>query len=141
MRESLLPQLAGDIAAHLAVEEQLCDPIVRRVLQTDALARHAAAQHPIARSSLERVLEVRSNDEAFAIAIRELRAAVEMHAEEQEEWLFPRLEKALEPEVMRSLAYSMLRLYHTKVELGYVRAAARAPGAGEEQPGEPATPR
>ncbi len=131
-RQSLLPQLAGDLAAHIAVEEQLFYPAVSEALREDAWMAGGRARHEQARRSLERVLEVPVDGWEFAVAIGELRMVIELHAEEEEETLFPRLERALEPAALRELARAMMSLYHAKVEAGYAREIAmKARGAND----------
>ena len=66
--------------------------------------------------------------ESIASAIGELREAVELHAEEEEEGLFPRLEGALDAAELRKLALVMMHLYHAKVEAGYERPSAHGEG-------------
>lgn len=134
VRESLLPQLAGDLVAHLAVEEQLFYPAVCAALHEDAGERSDKSRHAEARLKLERVLAVSVEDDGFAEAMGALRDVVERHAEEEEEVLFPQLEGALDSGAMRELGLSMMSLYHAKVEAGYsapekrpvVRAAPEA---------------
>jgi iron-sulfur cluster repair protein YtfE (RIC family) len=59
----------------------------------------------------------------------ELRSVVELHAEEEEDILFPRLERALDAGAMHELGLSMMALYHAKIEAGYAREGARSPHA------------
>jgi hemerythrin superfamily protein len=121
MRESLLPQLAGDLVAHIAVEEQIFYPAASAALQEDGWVRSSRARHAQAMRLLDETLDAPVEGDAFARAIGELRSAVEVHAEEEEEGLFPRLEGALDPKAMRQLALAMMSLYHAKVEAGYAR--------------------
>jgi iron-sulfur cluster repair protein YtfE (RIC family) len=119
MRESLLPQLAGDLAAHLAMEEQVFFPAACEALHEQAWTTSGKSWHALARQSLERALDAPVDGEEFASAIRELRAAVELHAEEEEAVLFPRLERALDPGAMRQLGLSMMAHYDAKQETGF----------------------
>ena len=120
VRESLLPQLAGDLVAHLAVEEQLFYPAACAALNEDAVVRSDKSRHAEARIQLERVLSVSvEDDDGFAAAMGALRDVVERHAEEEEEVLFPQLEDAIDSGAMRELGLSMMSLYHSKVEAGY----------------------
>jgi hemerythrin-like domain-containing protein len=119
IRESLLPQLAGDLAAHIAVEEQVFYPAACAALHEDAWSRSTRSRHAQARLLLHRVLDAPVEGAEFERAIAGLRETVELHAEEEEELLFPRLEHALDAGAMRELALSMMALYHAKVEAGY----------------------
>jgi hypothetical protein len=127
IRESLLPQLAGDLVAHIAVEEQLFYPAVCIALHEDGWMRSGRTRHAQARQSLDRALDAPVDGEEFSRAIGELRAAVELHAEEEEEVLFPRLEGALDARAMRELGVSMMTLYHSKVEAGYAMEERSSP--------------
>jgi hypothetical protein len=123
IRESLMPQLAGDLAAHVAVEAQVLYPAACGALHEEALMRSSCSRHAQAMRSLEHTLRASPDDEEFTRAISELRNVVELHAEEQEEVLFPQLETSLGPSELRQLALAMLALYHAKVEAGYAREA------------------
>jgi hypothetical protein len=121
VRASLLPQLAGDLAAHIAVEEQLLYPAARDALRdADVLGGvdGGSALHARAIRALDRALDAAVDGEEFTSAIEELRATVAKHAREEER-IFRRLEGTLEPAAMRELGASMMSLYDTKVEAGY----------------------
>lgn len=119
IRRSLLPQLASDLNAHIAVEEQVLYPTVSEALNEESLIRSNRLRNAEAKQSLDRALHAPVDGEDFDRAIGELRCVLDLHAEEEEELLFPRLELALNAAEMRELALSMLSLYHAKVEAGY----------------------
>jgi hemerythrin superfamily protein len=127
IRESLLPQLAGDLAAHIAVEEQVFYPAAREVLHEEVWLRSGRDSHFQAMESLDRVLHADVEGQEFAQAMSALRDVVELHAEEQEELLFPRFDASLDAGRMRELTRSMLALYRAKVEAGYGGASASSP--------------
>jgi hemerythrin superfamily protein len=119
MRASLLPQLAGDLAAHIAMEEQLFYPAACEALHENAWLCECQARRAQAQQSLHRALESSPDGEEFGRAIGELRSLVARHAVEEEDRLFPRLEKALDGGAMRALGLSMAALYDAKVDAGY----------------------
>ncbi len=119
MRASLLPQLAGDLAAHIAMEEQLFYPAACQALNEEAWLQGCQARRAQAQRSLQRALEAPVDGEEFARAIGEIRRLVARHADEEEHQLFPRLEQALDTGAMRSLGHAMATLYEAKVEAGY----------------------
>lgn len=127
MRQSLLPQLAGDLVAHIAVEDQLFYPAACDALHEASWMRLGRSRHAQVRQSLDRTLEAPLEGEEFARAIADLRIVVELHAEEEEELLFPQLERALDADTMRELSFTMLTLYRAKVEAGYVGPLGAAP--------------
>jgi hypothetical protein len=121
IRASLLPQLAGDLVAHLAVEEEIFYPAACAALRENAWLGSSRVRQDKAMESLDRVLATALDGEEFGPAIGELRSVVELHAEEEEERLFPLLERVLDRDAMRELALAMMALYHAKVEAGYAR--------------------
>jgi hemerythrin-like domain-containing protein len=121
IRQSLLPQLAGDLVAHIAVDEQVFYPAACEAMHDDTWLPSSRTRLAQARRSLERALAVSVDCDEFGDAIGELRNAIELHAEEEEELLFPRIESLLSADHMRALALACLSLYHAKVEAGYAR--------------------
>ena len=134
MRESLLPQLAGDLAAQLAMEEQVFYPAACAALDEYAWLSKSRSWQAQARQSLDRALDAPVEGEEFARAIGELRAAVALHAEEDEAVLFPRLEGVLDPGAMRRLGLSMMALYDAKQETGYAVEDRYSPMPMRAQP-------
>jgi len=121
VRESLLPQLASDVIAHLAVEAQLFYPVIGEALGEGTWGVEGLVRHAQVIESLDLALEAPVDGARFEGAIAELRAALEMHAEEDEEGLFDRVERALDAGASRELARTMMALYHARVEAGYCR--------------------
>jgi hemerythrin-like domain-containing protein len=128
MRVSLLPQLAGDLAAHIAVEEQVFYPVACAALHDDDWLVTMRACRVQAERSLDRALLASPDGEEFARAIGELRGLVSKHVAEEEDVLFPRLEKALDAQAMRALGESIRTLYEREVESGYSSGSMRAAG-------------
>jgi hypothetical protein len=127
MRESLLPQLAGDLMAHLAVEDELFYPAILQLFGEVGWPGEdrMRQRHEHAAKSIEQALEATFEGAEFERAILDLRNVIELHAREQEETVFPRVESALDVEASRELARAMMSLYHSKVEAGYSRAPRR----------------
>jgi hypothetical protein len=121
VRESLLPQFAGDLVAHLAIEAQLFYPAIARLLRDQRLSGDHLVSHGRACRALDRALVFPVDGADFGRAIGDLRATIADHCAEAEQILFPRLEREMDAVAMRDLAYDMLALYHVKVEMGYAR--------------------
>ena len=120
MRACLLPQLAGDLAAHIAMEEQVFYPAACEALHEDAWMQAFKARRAQAQESLHRAREVPIEGEEFARIIGELRGLVACNASEEESRLFPLLERAMDGTAMRALGQAMADLYDAKVEAGYL---------------------
>ncbi len=135
VRQSLLPQLAGDLAAHIAIEAEVFYPAVCATLQDDSWLVSSRGRHGQVSQALDRVLDAAVDADEFARAMSDLRKMVDLHAEEEERLLFPLLEHALDPDSMRELSLAMLTMYHAKVEAGYAREPrARAPRTDVARP-------
>ena len=118
-RASLLPQLAGDLVAHMAVEEQVFYPAACAALHEEGWLGSCRNDRMVARQTLHRALGASPDGEEFRVAIGELRGLVSRHAHEEEDVLFPQLEKALDARAMRELGISMLAVYDVEVEAGF----------------------
>jgi hypothetical protein len=121
MRESLLPQLATDLAAHMAVESQVFYPAIGAALGEESWGIECGIRHAQVTVSLESALGATVDGVEFDRAIGELRAVLELHVAEDEEGLFARVERTLDAGASRELARTMMSLYHSKVEAGYSR--------------------
>jgi iron-sulfur cluster repair protein YtfE (RIC family) len=126
VRRSLLPQLASDLSAHIVVEERVFYPAVCAALREHNLwLAECQSRHRQARRSLDDAFGSPPESTAFEKAIAELRAVVELHAEVEEEMLFPLLERELGTHALRGLALSMMELYHAEVEAISARGCSR----------------
>jgi hemerythrin-like domain-containing protein len=116
VRRSLLPQLASDLAAHIVVEERLFYPAACAALREELWLSECRSRHLQAQRSLSDAFGSHPESTAFDRAIAELRTVVELHAEIEEELLFPVLEHVLGPNALRGLATAMMEVYHAEVE-------------------------
>jgi hypothetical protein len=139
IRKSLFLQLAGDLAAHIAVEEQLFYPWVARALRDEKSFRVARSRHALARQALERAASLEVDCDEFTCALTDLGKVLEVHGREQETALFPQLERSLPPSAMRDLALSMMRLYDVEVEIPYP-TSSRTPSLYPPPPPHEAAP-
>jgi hypothetical protein len=99
-REHLSSRLAEELIAHMAVEAAVFLPAVEQLLGEQPPDVHAAAL----RLELRRLLETDSADPSFPGRVEAARMRFEEHVREEEEVLFPWLERSLAPEQLDSLA-------------------------------------
>lgn len=129
IRSSLLRQLAGDLVAHIAIEEQVFYPAAFEALREGDVA--LPARHAQMMRALHRALDAPVKSEEFDRAITDLRESFELHVAEEEAVVFPRIDRTLDVANMRHLARAMMRVYEAKVEEGYDRAST-SPSAPNE---------
>ncbi len=101
----LLQELANDLAAHMAIEQEIFYPAVKEV---DAkLVLESYEEHALAEMGLKRLLACDPEDESFSARVTACKELIQHHVEEEEEDLFPAVEKALEDEDLEDLGKRM----------------------------------
>jgi hemerythrin superfamily protein len=125
IRESLLPQLAGDLAAHMRIEEELFYPALAR----HGVVMHGVEHHRLLRLYLQRAMEEDPRSQAADDRIAELRELLVSHIDEEERDLFPRAVTLLGADESRALAVRLMRMHSASIELGYRLTPAPAPAA------------
>nr|UXE45510.1 hypothetical protein Hi04_10k_c4996_00021 [uncultured bacterium] len=89
----LVRELANEVAAHMAIEQQIFYPTVREM--KPELVDESYEEHSIAELALKRLLRTSPGDPAFRPRIAVLEELIESHVEKEESELFPAVEKAL----------------------------------------------
>src|SRR5690606_29870141 len=88
LRTRITDKICKALRAHMAGEEEIFYPEAARVTGDDELVKRALQEHKAARGLMDR-LEAKSADDAHAELMRELRAEIEAHVDEEENELFP----------------------------------------------------
>jgi iron-sulfur cluster repair protein YtfE (RIC family) len=95
-RARAVAHLAEELIAHMAAEEAVFYPTVRRALGADgAIARRLRDEHLELRVQLRRVLETDVGHPSFRDRFHELRALFGQHVRAEEMHLFPSVEAAM----------------------------------------------
>jgi hemerythrin superfamily protein len=101
---NLVSRLAEELIAHLAAEEAVFYPAMRRVLddgpETSDRGRN---EHSLLRIELRRVLEASVTDPSFGERLASLHQLFELHACHEEGELFPRFAQAASPSQLQML--------------------------------------
>jgi iron-sulfur cluster repair protein YtfE (RIC family) len=113
----LLQELANDLAAHMAIEQEIFYPAVRR-LDEDLIAE-SFEEHAIAELALKRLLSVSPTAPTFAARVTALKDLIEHHVEEEEEELFPRVEKKMDQVELKELGSRMKVAFEQALERGF----------------------
>jgi hemerythrin-like domain-containing protein len=116
----LLRELADNLAAHMAIEQEIYYPAVKKI---DAdLVLESYEEHSLAELGLKRLLATSPKDEAFEARVTAVKELIEHHVEEEEEDLFPRVDRKLGREALAALGDSMEERFAEVLEAGF-RAA------------------
>jgi iron-sulfur cluster repair protein YtfE (RIC family) len=121
-RDELVTELANDLAAHMTIEQELFYPAVREV-DTELVAE-SFEEHALAELALRRLL-VSPSDAAFKARVTALKELIEHHVKEEEEELFPKVEKALEEGKLLQLGEQMEARFDEVVEAGFKSVVSR----------------
>jgi len=116
----LLLELANDLAAHMMIEQKIFYPAVQKV--NEKLIFEAFEEHAIAELALKRLLSVEPGDKTFKAKVVALKELIEHHVEEEEEELFPKVQKALGDEKLNELGRLMKKAFDEAVDEGYEAA-------------------
>jgi hemerythrin-like domain-containing protein len=103
--QTVLEELANSLAAHMAIEHEFFYPGVKEV--DDEVINEAYEEHSLAELALKRLLSTDPEDEAFDARVTALKELIEHHVEEEEQELFPKVEKALSEETLNAMGKAM----------------------------------
>jgi hemerythrin superfamily protein len=119
-----LSPLADDLVAHMVIEQTIFYPAVRSVKED--LILEAYEEHAVAELALKRLLATDTQDVTFKAKVATLKVLIEHHVKEEEEKLFPQVEKALGEEKLVALGKEMKAVFEQAVEEGFEVALPKA---------------
>ena len=113
----LLRELANDLAAHMAIEQEIFYPAVREV--DEDLILESYEEHSLAELAVKRLMGTELNDESFHARVTAAKELIEHHVEEEEEELFPKVKKALPKEKLVELGQRMRERFEEVLAEGF----------------------
>jgi hemerythrin-like domain-containing protein len=122
--ESTLEELANSLAAHMAIEQELFYPRVKEV--DEDLVNESYEEHAVAELALKRLIATSPEDEAFAARATVLEELIHHHVEEEEKELFPKIEKAIDEELLTQLGKDMKARFDEVFEAGFAAAVPKS---------------
>lgn len=128
-KRQLFEALADALAVHVTIEERHFYPAVRG-RNTEVLVEESFAEHMGIKLVLADMLATPVDDETFDAKTAALRELVEMHHEEEERDLFPRVELLLDEGALVELANVMSATQDALVRRGDPRLAIPAEAEG-----------
>jgi hypothetical protein len=109
-QRKLFLELADNLAAHAAIEEQIFYPQVLVDATEDDL-REAVEEHLSIKRVLADLLEMGIGDERFDAAIKVLKEQVEHHVQEEEDEMLPKVEDEIDDNRLEELGAQMEGLF------------------------------
>lgn len=114
---ALLHELADDLAAHMAIEQQIFYPAIRS-LKEDLVAE-SFEEHAVAELALKRLLATSPTAPSFIAKVTTLKELIEHHVEEEEGDLFPTVEKKMDETRLLELGKRMKAAFDTALQQGF----------------------
>jgi hemerythrin superfamily protein len=127
-----LLELANDLAAHMAIEQDLFYPAVREI--DPKLIGESYEEHAIAELALKRLLATADDDPTFAPKVTALKELILRHVEEEEKELFPKVEHRMDPEELEALGDQMSAAFEEALSGGYEALLAEGLTASADGP-------
>ena len=105
-RRNIFERIADALAVHAAIEEKHFYPAVKEKT-TEEILLESVEEHLAIKRVIADVLRTDAADETFAAKIKVLEDEITHHVEEEEESLFPRVERMFDDEALESLGDAM----------------------------------
>jgi hemerythrin-like domain-containing protein len=110
-KQEIAEEIIEELSVHALVEEQLVYPVLRaRDSRLEESVLEALEEHHVAKLTLAELDKMKPDDERFEAKMHVLRESIEMHIEEEEEKLLPRLEQKLSSEELDQLGQTVMAL-------------------------------
>lgn len=119
----ILTELANDLVAHMVIEHEIFYPAVEAV--DHDLISEAFEEHAMGEIALKRLLQTDPEDENFAARVTTCKELIEHHVKEEEEELFPKVEKKLGDERLEELGKLMKARFNEAREAGFETAVPK----------------
>lgn len=119
----LVNELANSLAAHMTIEQEIFYPAIQRVDRE--MVFESFEEHALAEVALKRLLAADSEAEEFKARVTALKELIEHHVKEEEEELFPEVEKQIGKDELEELGAQMKERFEAVVEAGYESAVPR----------------
>jgi hemerythrin superfamily protein len=106
-KEAIFHQLADALAVHTVIEEKHFYPASVDGPEVEALLRASLEEHLGVKRLISDLLEIDVDDPTFDAKVNVLEEQVRHHVKEEENELFPRVQKLLDPTALDALGQTM----------------------------------
>jgi hemerythrin superfamily protein len=121
-RRYLFERIADALVIHATIEEKHFYPSVKE-RTTEEILLESAEEHLAIKRVIADLLQTDPTDETFAAKVKVLEDEVEHHVDEEEETLFPRVERMFDDEALESLGEAMETTQAELLQAGSPRQA------------------
>jgi hemerythrin superfamily protein len=118
-RTTLVARLSRMIDAHVRIEETYLYPVCAERMLGDRRPLHEAYEkHGLTRFAADNLLRTRVTDIRFEARLKLLRDVFAHHADEEEDWIFPKAKRGLTDEQLDVLGCDLERAYDVLLQVG-----------------------
>ncbi len=115
--KALLNLLADNLSAHMAIEQDIYYPAVKDI--NDDLVNESFEAHSLAEIGVKRLLAASKSDQAFDARVTAIKELIEHPVEEEQEALFPKVDRKLAKEQLEALGAKMKKRFTQAVKAGF----------------------
>jgi len=105
-RRKIFEQIADALAVHATIEEKHFYPAVKKK-QTEDILLESVEEHLEIKRVIADLLAMSADDENFDAKVKVLQEDVEHHVEEEQDEMFPKVEKLFDEETLEAIAEAM----------------------------------
>lgn len=116
-KATVLEELSNDIAAHMALEQELFYPAVMKV--NEDLVCESFEEHSMAELAMKRLRATDPDDDGFEARVQVAKELIEQHVDEEEEDLFPAVEDEMEEDELEELGAKLKARYEEVSKMGF----------------------
>lgn len=124
-RRKIFDEIADKLAVHATIEERHFYPAVKRQA-TEGILLESVEEHLAVKRIIADILELDSDDLTFEAKAKVLKDLVEHHVEEEEETLFPKVDKLVKAGELKAIGEEMQLTMEDLLESGNPREAVRS---------------
>lgn len=129
-RASAIGTIADELVAHMVIEEHIFYPRIRELMPD--MIGESFEEHAVARFELARLIQsAGAETKTRALVLKEL---LEHHIEEEEEEMFPKVQKAVDASELDALGARMKTAFDTAVAKGYAAFIPSRAGGNTRRP-------
>ena len=122
----VLEELSNRLAAHMAIEQEIYYPAVKQVKKD--LVLESYEEHSLAELGLKRLLATNANHESFDARVTACKELIEHHVEEEEEELFPSVDKNVDIDELTAMAKRMKARFAEVMAAGFAASVPKGFG-------------
>lgn len=123
----VLDDLASELVAHMIIEETIFYPAIRTV--DEPLVLEGYEEHALTELALKRLFQATLGSDVFRARATALKELVARHAVDEEDVLFPKVEKTLDRAQLETLGKRMEARFEELVAQGWERILPNGDGA------------